>query len=87
MPQPYVYQEYPRTLHRPDGRTCSVRSDEEKVAALAEGWALVPVVDLTGNRFDGAAVAEVVEVPAVDVDVPEVVEDAPPPVKRKKGRA
>lgn len=73
----YQYKEFPRTLHKPDGRTLTVGNEDEREAALVEGWSLVPLVDLTGNRFD------LPEVPATG-DVLEV-SDAEPVVV-KKGR-
>lgn len=42
---PYVYKEYPRRLHQYGGAVCSVTTDEEKAAKLAEGWSLVPVLE------------------------------------------
>ena len=81
---PYVFKEYPRVLHQSDGRTRTVLNDTEKADALAEGWSLVPVVDLTGNRFD-SAVAEVAPAPEVVSDVPDVAEHVPDP-KPKRGR-
>lgn len=41
---PYVYQEFPRILHAPDGQTCIVYDTAEKDAALKAGWLLIPVV-------------------------------------------
>lgn len=37
-----VFQEYPRHLHRPGGTYLVVQSDEERDAALADGWTLTP---------------------------------------------
>lgn len=39
---PYTYQEYPRMLYGSDGRTVIVASDEEKSAALSNGFSLEP---------------------------------------------
>ena len=58
MARPHAFQEYPRSLHRPDGSTRTVVNDDDKADALAEGWALDPFVDLTGNRFDVVPVAD-----------------------------
>lgn len=66
---PYIYQEYPRTLHGADGATCTVRTDEEKAQKLADGWCLHP--DDVGKR---APVAE---------PVADLVEEAPKPRGRK----
>lgn len=38
----YIYKEYPRTLHKPDGSVCTVRDDAKKAEALAAGWNLLP---------------------------------------------
>jgi len=38
----FGYQEYPRMLHGPKGQTLTVNSDEEKAAALEQGWCLHP---------------------------------------------
>ena len=42
MQSGYEYQEYPRVLYGRDGDTKTVRSDEEKDAAMSEGFALMP---------------------------------------------
>ena len=39
---PYVYQEYPRTVHKPGGRTLTVQDDQQKAVALKGGWMLLP---------------------------------------------
>lgn len=39
---PYVYQEFPRMLHKPDGSTCVVADLDQKAAKLADGWYLSP---------------------------------------------
>lgn len=38
----YVYQPYPKHLHKPDGSYKVVQNEAEKDAALAEGWNLKP---------------------------------------------
>jgi hypothetical protein len=38
----YVYQPYPKHLHKPDGSYKVVENDAERDAALAEGWNLKP---------------------------------------------
>ena len=77
MDLPYVWKEYPRTLHRPDGTTCVVVNDDAKADALADGWALVPFVDLTGNRFDAPVAQD-------DHDLPSSWAASQP--RKKKGR-
>lgn len=65
--KPYQYQEYPRTLHRPDGKTKTVHNDGEKAEALAEGWNLrpgpAPTVAEAVNAFV-SAVGEIFPLPA-----------------------
>jgi hypothetical protein len=39
---PYVYQPYPRHMHRPGGQFRVVQSDAERDQAQAEGWWLTP---------------------------------------------
>lgn len=41
--QPTEHREYPRHLHKV-GEHLVVNSDEEKAAAVADGWALAPAV-------------------------------------------
>ena len=54
-PWVFVHQEYPKTLHRPDGSTCLVQDDAERDAKLAEGWNLRPgpapvLADVAGDE-------------------------------------
>lgn len=37
------WREYPRTLHQWQDQTLTVRTDEEKAAAIEAGWSLTPV--------------------------------------------
>ena len=76
------YREYPRTLHRSDGTTRRVVNEDEKAEALADGWALSPFVDLTGNRFDVNDAPGEVAADTADADGADVVDLAP---RRKKG--
>lgn len=39
------FQEYPRTVHKPKGKTLTVKDDREKAIALKGGWTLVPVME------------------------------------------
>lgn len=66
----YVYKEFPRTLHKPDGLTRTVTDELSKQDALADGWSLSPVIN--GHVID------------FDEEVIEVIEDAP--VEKKRGR-
>jgi hypothetical protein len=54
----YEHQEYPRDLHKADGLTKRVNSDDEKSAALADGWQLQPVVNGVVIDFDEETPAE-----------------------------
>lgn len=38
----YQHQEYPKMLHRPDGTYLIVQNEQEKEAALEDGWNLKP---------------------------------------------
>ena len=76
------YREFPRTLHRSDGSTRRVVNEDEKTEALADGWALSPFVDLTGNRFDVNDAPGEVAADTADADGADVVDLAP---RRKKG--
>ena len=49
------YQEFPRTLHKPEGVTLTVHDEVAKLAALDEGWALSPVLNGAVIDFDEAA--------------------------------
>lgn len=40
-----AYREYPRHVHKPDGRHLVVRTDAERDAALQDGWSLSAVFD------------------------------------------
>jgi len=53
----YVYQEFPRTLHKADGLTLTVHDEQAKESALAEGWSLHPV--LNGHVIDFEETVEV----------------------------
>lgn len=39
-----MHQEYPRHLHKPGGVYRVVENDQERDAALTDGWSLTPVV-------------------------------------------
>lgn len=67
---PYIYKEYPRTLHKWQDQTCTVRTDEEKAAAIAAGWSLEPVM------------SEPAPVPVLEPEP--VVEEPVEPKKRKR---
>jgi hypothetical protein len=69
----YVYQPYPKMLHRPDGSYKVVQNEAEKDAALADGWNLKP----------GPVHEPEPEPPEIE---PEPQEEEPEPEKRKRGR-
>jgi hypothetical protein len=48
----YIYKEFPRMLHAPDGRTKVVNTAEEKEAAMKKGWELQPRVILEAEDPD-----------------------------------
>lgn len=40
-----MHLEYPRCLHKAGGATLIVHSDDQRDAALKDGWSLLPVSD------------------------------------------
>lgn len=78
----YVYQPYPKMLHKPGGAHCIVHTDAECDAKLADGWALQPVTD--------APSIEALLPPGLQAGIDAaqaIASDAPvEPPKRKPGR-
>jgi len=72
----YVYQPYPKHLHRPDGSFKVVENDAERDAALAEGW------NLKSGPVPEPVLQPEMESPAELPDLSEAQE----PEKRKPGR-
>lgn len=68
------HKEYPRCLHKPGGATCLVESDEARDAKLAEGWSLLPVLDVPAPAAAPA--------PEPQADAEPIEADAP----KKRGR-
>lgn len=54
---PYVYKEYPRTMHKWPEQTITVRDDEEKARALEAGWALLPQLEAPAPAVTDEGVA------------------------------
>ena len=54
----YVYQEYPRCLHRADGTTKVVQNVVELDAALFQGWSITAGSGLVIAEPEPAAVVE-----------------------------
>lgn len=79
--KPFVFThlEYPRTLHKPDGSTCTVLNDDDCAAKQAEGW----------NKFPGdgkgpaSLQADVIPPPVTD----EEGDPIPLPTPKRKRKA
>jgi hypothetical protein len=55
-----AFQEYPKSMYYPDGRTISVRTADEEVLYTAAGWSLVPTTTTPGIRRVPASAMAVV---------------------------
>lgn len=42
---PYVFQEFPKYLHKAGGASLLVQSSDEQAAAVKKGWKLKPVLE------------------------------------------
>jgi hypothetical protein len=84
-PTPYVYQEFPRWLYGAGGATRSVETDDEKRAALADGWGLSPLPVADVEPLATAPVGVVDVLGPLWIDDP-LVPDAPASAPKRRGR-
>ncbi len=50
--RPYKYQEYPRALYGAEGKVKLVKNDDQRKAALANGWRLEAPVPPSAEDLD-----------------------------------